>query len=60
VVLAGGLDHSNVRAAIERVHPFAVDVAGGVEAAPGVKDPALLAAFFAAAGGADPTGGTLR
>ena len=43
LVLAGGLDHSNVRAAIERVHPYAVDVAGGVEAAPGVKDPALLA-----------------
>ena len=60
LVLAGGLDHANVRAAIAHVHPFAVDVAGGVERAPGAKDPVLLAAFFAAAGGADPTGGTFR
>lgn len=44
-VLAGGLDASNVRAAIRAAHPFAVDVASGVEASAGVKDPAKIAAF---------------
>jgi phosphoribosylanthranilate isomerase len=34
---------------IAAVRPYAVDVASGVEAAPGVKDPDKLAAFFAAA-----------
>ena len=47
-VLAGGLDPSNVAAAIALVEPWAVDVASGVEAAPGIKDPAKLAAFLAA------------
>lgn len=50
-VLAGGLDPANVAAAIAQVAPFAVDVATGVEAAPGVKDPAKLEAFLAAARG---------
>jgi indole-3-glycerol phosphate synthase/phosphoribosylanthranilate isomerase len=44
-VLAGGLDATNVRAAIRAAHPFAVDVATGVETSPGIKDPAKLAAF---------------
>ncbi len=35
-------------AAVAAVHPYAVDVASGVEAAPGVKDEVKLAAFFAA------------
>jgi len=48
IMLAGGLDAHNVAAAIARVAPHAVDVATGVEAAPGVKDPAKLAAFVAA------------
>ena len=48
LVLAGGLDPENVAAAIARVAPDAVDVATGVEAAPGVKDPAKVAAFIAA------------
>jgi phosphoribosylanthranilate isomerase len=48
-VLAGGLDPSNVAGAIARVEPWAVDVASGVEAAPGIKDPTKLAAFLAAA-----------
>ena len=48
IMLAGGLDPSNVGVAITMVAPFAVDVATGVEAAPGVKDPAKLAAFIAA------------
>ena len=48
-VLAGGLDASSVAAAIAQVSPWAVDVASGVEAAPGIKDPVKLAAFVAAA-----------
>src|SRR5262249_53562420 len=47
-VLAGGLDPDNVASAIQHVQPFAVDVASGVEAAPGIKDPVKLAAFIAA------------
>lgn len=47
VILAGGLTPENVGEAIKRVHPYAVDVATGVECAPGVKDPAMLRAFFA-------------
>jgi phosphoribosylanthranilate isomerase len=49
VVLAGGLDPENVVAAIRAVRPYAVDVASGVESAPGVKDPARLARFIARA-----------
>jgi len=49
VVLAGGLTPETVGAAIASVEPYAVDVASGVEAGPGIKDPAKLAAFVAAA-----------
>ena len=52
LILAGGLTPDNVAAQITAVEPFAVDVASGVESAPGVKDPDLLEAFFAAVGGA--------
>ncbi len=48
IVLAGGLDPANVAAAIALVEPWAVDVASGVEAAPGIKDPAKLQAFVSA------------
>jgi phosphoribosylanthranilate isomerase len=48
LVLSGGLTPSNVASAIAAVRPFAVDVASGVEAQPGRKDPAKLEAFFAA------------
>jgi phosphoribosylanthranilate isomerase len=53
IVLAGGLTPENVAEAIRQVRPFAVDVAGGVELAPGVKDPEKLRAFFAAVAEAD-------
>jgi phosphoribosylanthranilate isomerase len=53
IILAGGLTPENVGQAIREVRPFAVDVAGGVEAAPGKKDPAKLRAFFAAVAKAD-------
>ncbi len=43
--IAGGLTANNVRAIIDRLQPFAVDVASGVEREPGVKDPAKLRAF---------------
>jgi phosphoribosylanthranilate isomerase len=48
LVLAGGLDPGNVAAGIAAVEPWCVDVATGVEAAPGVKDAAKVAAFVAA------------
>jgi phosphoribosylanthranilate isomerase len=47
IFLAGGLDPSNVRAAVERAAPFCVDVCRGVETAPGVKDAAAIEEFIA-------------
>jgi phosphoribosylanthranilate isomerase len=52
LILAGGLTPDNVAGQIEAIEPFAVDVASGVEAEPGIKDHDLLEAFFAAVGGA--------
>jgi phosphoribosylanthranilate isomerase len=46
LILAGGLTPENVAAATTAARPFAVDVASGVEAAPGVKDHALMADFL--------------
>ena len=55
VILAGGLHAGNVGAAIRAVRPLAVDVASGVESAPGIKDAARLADFMAAVRAADAT-----
>jgi phosphoribosylanthranilate isomerase len=46
LILAGGLDPDNVAAAIAAARPFAVDVASGIEAEPGIKDHELMASFF--------------
>jgi phosphoribosylanthranilate isomerase len=48
VILAGGLTPENVAEAIRVAQPYAVDVASGVEARPGRKDPGRLRALFAA------------
>lgn len=45
LVLAGGLTPENVAGAIRLVRPFAVDVSGGVESAPGEKDPERMERF---------------
>ena len=48
LILSGGLDPSNIAAAVAAVRPAAVDISRGVESAKGIKDPALMAAFIGA------------
>ena len=46
IILAGGLTPDNIRSAVEQTQPFAVDVASGVESAPGIKDMDLVRRFI--------------
>ena len=48
IILAGGLDPSNVGTAIQQLNPYAVDVSSGVERAKGIKDADKIQAFMKA------------
>ena len=47
-MLSGGLNAANVGEALRLANPPGIDVSSGVESAPGVKEPALIEAFFRA------------
>jgi phosphoribosylanthranilate isomerase len=55
-MLSGGLDPSNVGDALTATGASGVDVSSGVESAPGMKDPARIAAFIAAVRALSPAG----
>ncbi len=46
IILAGGLDADNISTAIHQLHPYAVDVSGGVEASKGIKDAQKIKRFI--------------
>jgi phosphoribosylanthranilate isomerase len=49
-MLSGGLNAANIGEALRLANPPGIDVSSGVESAPGVKEPALIEAFFRAVG----------
>lgn len=53
VIIAGGLDASNIAQVIKTLRPYAVDVSSGVEDEPGIKNPQKIAEFCAAVRAAD-------
>ncbi len=55
IILAGGLDASNVALAIDRVRPWAVDVSSGIEVSPGIKSFDKMQAFAKAVQSKDTT-----
>ena len=46
IILAGGLDETNAKLAVQTVRPYALDVSSGVEARKGIKDSHKMAAFI--------------
>jgi phosphoribosylanthranilate isomerase len=56
LIVAGGLHPGNVQEAIHVLHPWGVDVATGVESAPGKKDPRRVRAFIDAVRAMDEAG----
>lgn len=55
-VVAGGLDPHNVGRLVEEVNPWGVDVSGGVEVSPGIKDPGKIKEFVRAVRSAEAAG----
>ena len=53
VIIAGGIDETNVGEVISTLRPYGVDVSTGVEDAPGIKNPEKIARFCAAVRAAD-------
>lgn len=47
-MLSGGLNAGNIADALRQTNPPGIDISSGVESAPGIKDPALIANFFEA------------
>ena len=46
IILAGGLDETNAKQAVQTVRPYALDISSGVEIKKGVKDSLKMAAFI--------------